>query len=168
MLHARHTRQFVTSVWNFCSIPQRELSHFAFLLFDDHRHGLLDLHKVHLMMTCFLAKPPDDDRWVLHFLDTQNLYEYMDKHPTLMSKLLAAQVNMKTCCCGEHFWNNKEQRRQKMMINRSWTISVESSKRSRINLSTTRKICIQNLRKQKGCENWLSCRPRRSTWWTID
>jgi len=150
-------REFVISVWNFCSYNPKNLGIFAFSLFDHDNSNVLDIMEVRNLVDSVYGENHGNQRVerVLKLLDADgngqiNLQEfilYNKKYPILLYPAFQIQSTIRRKVLGDTFWKKAEVEREKKFRQKNIFEIVQNlsadNLREQVMRVTTHKIILE-------------------------
>mmetsp|Transcript_30923 Transcript_30923/g.51725 ORF Transcript_30923/g.51725 Transcript_30923/m.51725 type:complete len:209 (+) Transcript_30923:21-647(+) len=109
-------KEFVTAVWNYCTVNQASLYIFAFDLYDLDRTGKLTVAEIKHMLKDLYGKSYSTNRIATHLLkeiDHMSMHhrmtiemfqEFCYRHKALLLPAFSLQQVMRNAILGVHFW----------------------------------------------------------------
>ncbi len=115
-------REFILTLWNFCSYDFKELCRFAFFLFDTDESGKLELHEVEDMVKSVYGEHFADDERVKRVLDQLDangdgeisISEWIlfnKKYPLLLFPAYQMQGKLREKVIGKWWWDTIQDQR---------------------------------------------------------
>eukprot|EP00752_Nemacystus_decipiens_P017937 g16080.t1 len=121
-------REFVMSLWNYCTLSKAALIMFAFDLYDNDNSGEIDLAEVELLLRevygrefpsntqaqAIMAKLRGGDVGMERNINVDQFREFCRTHPAVLYPAFVLQTQMQEKILGSKFWNSCSNARVKL------------------------------------------------------
>eukprot|EP00903_Cladosiphon_okamuranus_P012273 g11510.t2 len=121
-------REFVMSLWNYCTLSKAALIMFAFDLYDNDNSGEIDLAEVELLLKevygrefqsntqaqTIMAKLRGGDLGMERNINVDQFREFCRTHPAVLYPAFVLQTQMQEKILGSKFWNSCSNARVKL------------------------------------------------------
>lgn len=121
-------REFVMSLWNYCTLSKAALIMFAFDLYDNDNSGEIDLAEVELLLKevygrefqsntqaqAIMAKLRGGDLSMERNINVDQFREFCRTHPAVLYPAFVLQTQMQEKILGPKFWNSCSNARVKL------------------------------------------------------
>lgn len=121
-------REFVMSLWNYCTLSKAALIMFAFDLYDNDNSGEIDLTEVELLLKevygrefqsntqaqTIMAKLRGGDLGMDRNINVDQFREFCRTHPAVLYPAFVLQTQMQEKILGSKFWNSCSNARVKL------------------------------------------------------
>mmetsp|Transcript_19324 Transcript_19324/g.27781 ORF Transcript_19324/g.27781 Transcript_19324/m.27781 type:complete len:579 (+) Transcript_19324:222-1958(+) len=115
--------EFVTNVWDYCTLTKDNVVYFAFSLYDKDESGFLEKGEIENMLKDIYGDkykeslPAKKLHSKLTELNTKHLdstafLDFSKKHPGAMYPAMVLQTNMRDTICGVDFWIDRTRKRE--------------------------------------------------------
>jgi len=124
-------REFVITMWNYCTLAKNALIMFAFDLYDFDSSGKIDIREIKLMLEEIYGSSFENNRHAMKVMEKIKLLnegrtcsdsditldqfrQFVATHQSLLWPAFVMQEHLRRMVCGRRFWNKRSKYRFKM------------------------------------------------------